>query len=1171
MGGFMSEPSGSSLVSVRVYVRILIAVVSVLFLTAFGFFYWLWEGLHQRETEAADFHLTAITSLDRARVEVAEIEKALLARAPGRLAPIGSQPMISLQIVEASLETLQELYVEYSPSVSRVPLDRAHKDVATLREFSQDRRWLADEYLPRSRVLLESVGIAVEQMDRLHMEAFRETAKNIAESKREAIQMYLAGLAVLGLLGGGVLLQLLARIRQAVAREVQIETALQASRGRFQGILDAASDVIISIDERQKIILFNKQAEAVFGYPAEEVLGEPLEMLLPPRFRGKHGDYVRGFAAESASQRWMGQTMSLCGLRRNGQEFPIDVSLSSLKLEGTQVLTAILRDVTERHRAERALGESQQLFETLASSAPVGIFRTDAQGGCVYVNERWTTIAGLSPEEAMGDGWARAIHPKDRDWVVDQWHITADGGPPLRSEYRFRRPDGTVTWVLGQAVPEKDLEGEITGYVGTITDISTRKQTERALRDRARQQAAVAELGRQALVGVGLQELLDTAVQVVAETLGVEFCKVLELVPDGKSVLLRAGVGWKEGLVGRALVRTGLESQAGYTLLSEVPVIVEELKSEKRFSGPPLLHDHQVVSGMSVIIQGQNGPYGVMGAHTIRKHRFSQDDVNFLQAVANVLADAIEHKRAEEELLRFSAELEARVTDRTKAVRESEEKLRKFNEELESMILARTEQLQISEARFRGVFEQAGIGIALGDLKGRLIDSNPALQDMLGYNGEELRGMRFSEVTHPEDREADLELFRELTAGERTTFQMEKRYIRKDGQIIWGRVTATAVRGPDEQPQFTMGLVENIDERKRAEQAYWTSERRFHTLAAMAPVGIYRLDAQGRCVYVNEKWSEITGFSAEHALGDAWQQCVHPDDREWVLAQRTKDFQEGRPLQVEYRYLRPDGSIRWAYSQAVHELDKSGNIIGHVGTITDITERKLAEEKIKSSLREKELLLKEVHHRVKNNLQIITSLLSLQSRSVDDGEARDLLLESQTRVGSIALVHEKLYETKDLAGIDFGEYCESLGGSLFQSYGVDPAHIALKVSVEDGFLELDRAIPYGLIVSELVTNSLKYAFPTQARGEIHIAMARPKNGKRILRVADNGVGLPGDFDLHGTKSLGLHLVRTLSEQLGGTLEVDGKNGTEIRIICDTNKKEAEESIDGQRTHIGSGR
>jgi two-component sensor histidine kinase len=226
--------------------------------------------------------------------------------------------------------------------------------------------------------------------------------------------------------------------------------------------------------------------------------------------------------------------------------------------------------------------------------------------------------------------------------------------------------------------------------------------------------------------------------------------------------------------------------------------------------------------------------------------------------------------------------------------------------------------------------------------------------------------------------------------------------------------------------------------------------------------------------------------------------------------------------------------------------DIQGSYVGSFAVITDITERKNAEDQIKASLMEKEVLLREVHHRVKNNLQVISSLLRLQARSAPGKEWRQIFAESQNRLQSIALIHELLYRSKNLADIDFRAYINSLTVQLFYAYGITGSRISLKIEVISAPMVINLAIPCGLIANELISNCLKHAFPPDRKGLITVSLASVNDEYEFV-IADNGVGLPETVDIAGGQSLGLSLVNTLVKQLKGELEVRRSQGTQFRI------------------------
>lgn len=223
-------------------------------------------------------------------------------------------------------------------------------------------------------------------------------------------------------------------------------------------------------------------------------------------------------------------------------------------------------------------------------------------------------------------------------------------------------------------------------------------------------------------------------------------------------------------------------------------------------------------------------------------------------------------------------------------------------------------------------------------------------------------------------------------------------------------------------------------------------------------------------------------------------------------------------------------------------FDENNQILGSVHIVHDDTERKKSEKLLEQSLKEKEMLLKEIHHRVKNNLMIISSLLNLQSRYLKDEESREIFKESQNRAKSMALIHQRLYESTDLKNIGFKEYITTLANELYRNYVKDPSRVSLELEIEDVNIDINNAIPLGLILNELITNAMKYAFPDDEKGIINVSFCK-KGDKYILKVADNGKGFPKDLDYKKSDSLGLQLVTNLSYQINGEIELDRTEGT----------------------------
>jgi PAS domain S-box-containing protein len=326
-----------------------------------------------------------------------------------------------------------------------------------------------------------------------------------------------------------------------------------------------------------------------------------------------------------------------------------------------------------------------------------------------------------------------------------------------------------------------------------------------------------------------------------------------------------------------------------------------------------------------------------------------------------------------------------------------------------------------------------------------------------------------------------------------------------------------------------------------------TNEEYWRALSVCLPVGLFTCDRGGQCTYMNRRGQEILGCTDTEALGEGWTRCVHPDDRDRVISEWLCAAQAGLQHYTEYRVQLPQGELRWVYIRTAPALTAQGEFVGHTGTIEDVTKQKLAEDQIKASLSEKEVLLKEIHHRVKNNLQIISSLIYLQAQRIEDPEARQIFEDSQSRISSMALVHDSLYRSQNFARVHLSDYIQTLTSRLFQTYRIQSEFVNLEIDVEpDVVVSLDRAIPCGLILNELITNALKHGFTGEQQGKVRVKLHQTIEGICLI-VENDGNGLPDTFELQKIQSMGLRLVNALIHQLRGKVEVEKTAKTRFKV------------------------
>lgn len=304
------------------------------------------------------------------------------------------------------------------------------------------------------------------------------------------------------------------------------------------------------------------------------------------------------------------------------------------------------------------------------------------------------------------------------------------------------------------------------------------------------------------------------------------------------------------------------------------------------------------------------------------------------------------------------------------------------------------------------------------------------------------------------------------------------------------------------------------------------------------------LDRDHRVVKVNRAMADKLKQSPENCIGAICYQVVHNSDEPPKNCPHKKLLSDG----VEHRSEVEEKNLGGYFLVTASPiLDLDGSILGSIHIAHDITHRKEMEKKLEKTLEDKDILMKEIYHRVKNNLMVISSLLSLQSMYITDKHTQDIFRESQYRAKAMALIHEKLYRSTDLKSIDFTEYTENLTKDLYNTYTSDKSLIKLVVDIEEVKLDVETSIPLGLILNELLTNSLKHGFPENRSGEVTVELHCLDENEFELSVSDNGIGFPEDIDYKNTDSLGMRIVNSLTEQIEGELIIDRDNGTKFTI------------------------
>ncbi|MBN2732504.1 MAG: PAS domain S-box protein [Balneolaceae bacterium] len=427
-----------------------------------------------------------------------------------------------------------------------------------------------------------------------------------------------------------------------------------------------------------------------------------------------------------------------------------------------------------------------------------------------------------------------------------------------------------------------------------------------------------------------------------------------------------------------------------------------------------------------------------------------------------------------------------------------------------------------------------------------LVYVNDAFIRMFGYDSKE-------EVlkTNPTDFYANEEnrwqVIKKLKK-ENGIHNEEVLFRRKDGSTFWGLENSTMVESNGDK--YIDAVVTDIDSRKKAEEELRKSEEKYRTILKNIEEGYFETNLAGDFTFFNRTLVEMIGYPADELIGKNNREYMDGENAQKVYETFNRVYQTGKPEHgFDWQLICGDGSLIFVEASVTLRKDEGGNPIGFSGMVRNVTDRKQKEKQIRNSLKEKEVLLGEIHHRVKNNLAVISGLLYLQADITQDENAQKALMQSQNRINSMALIHELLYDNQTFSSLNPRVYIEQLVEHISSNLRSRESSIKTEIKAENFDLEMSTAIPCALIINELITNAYKYAFTGLDEGTVWVHFQKTGDENYQLIVADNGKGLPADFSIEDSSnhSLGLSLVKTLTRQLKGELSVENGKGTTFTI------------------------
>lgn len=905
------------------------------------------------------------------------------------------------------------------------------------------------------------------------------------------------------------------------------ELELQESQRFIQRITDAIPNILYIYDLiESRNIYVNQEIIKILGYTPEQTLEKGSNLLyelIHPEDYINLAKHYQKFATANEDEIFEFE-YRIKDIQGNWHWLVSRDTIFARTSEGKpkQILGAAT-DITERKKVEEQL----RLSERAIAYSSNGIVITDARqpdNPIVFVNPAFEKVTGYSAEEALGKN-SRFLQGKDHNQPeLKQIKTALEQKKNCNVVLKNYRKDGSLFWNELNISPIYDQGGNLTHYVGIQNDITENKLAEERLAQQVIREQLIATITQRIRESLDLKSILSTMVTEVKQFLKADRVLVYRIYNDHTGCVISEAVSpeWCS-----LLEKTFSEEIFPSECHGEY--IQGKISSSNNINNDHILPclvefltQFQVQAKLAVPIIENETLWGLLIAHQCSQPRqWEELEISLLEQITSQLAIAIQQSELYEQL----------------------------QIELKEKSLAQ-QFLLVSQERLKYLlFSSPGIIYSAKpeeDYQTTFISDN--IKTLLGYDVSDFTqpGFWLSHI-HPEDIGKITNQLSPLSPlFEQGYSSYEYRFQHQDGTYRWMYDQAKLILDAQGNPLEIVGYWIDISDRKRIEEQLWATTSRLSTLIENLQLGVLVKDEFDKIVLINQAFCDLFKIkdSSNHLIGMDGKtfffeyQNLFSDPTQFII--RNQEVTGRKRIVTNEELSLVDGRT---FERDYVPIIIQGISQGHLWMYRDITERKKAEDTLMTSLREKEVLLKEIHHRVKNNLLVVSNLLEFQSDMFTEPGLIKVLDDSRNRIYSMALIHEKLYRSTNLEKINFGDYLEDLIDNLFESYNIQAGRIEFQLDIEPVSLNIETAQPCGLIVNELVSNTLKHAFPNGRSGIVYLGLHQNQEDKIILTVGDNGIGFPAGVDFRNVESLGMELVCTLTEQLEGTITLNLENGT----------------------------